>query len=129
MKIESQSKIEISDEIKPRAFRKLGLPLEWDRFVDELAMPSSWSINSLMILGLRIYRTLRPDFIGNRCGFEPSCSRYSEICFRAYGSWRGLMMTIDRLSRCDGKTGGLDLPSNGKCTQLELKEKIHALQN
>lgn len=34
------------------------------------------------------------------CRFTPSCSEYSLVALRTHGSWRGLWLTIRRLSRC-----------------------------
>ena len=38
---------------------------------------------------------------GNRCGFRPSCSRYGYTAVSTQGPVLGLMMTGDRLMRCN----------------------------
>ena len=37
------------------------------------------------------------------CRFYPSCSSYSIEAFNKYGFIKGLIKTIDRLSRCNSK--------------------------
>jgi putative membrane protein insertion efficiency factor len=34
------------------------------------------------------------------CRFTPSCSEYSLVALRTHGPWRGLWLTLRRLSRC-----------------------------
>ena len=36
------------------------------------------------------------------CNFTPSCSRFSQLAIQRYGLWKGLMLTGDRLYRCNG---------------------------
>jgi putative membrane protein insertion efficiency factor len=67
---------------------------------------------------------VRPDFIGKRCAFEPSCSRYAELSLRMFGFWRGSILTVRRLQRCQACNGGLDLPpSIEESSKTELEEK------
>ncbi|WP_461479024.1 membrane protein insertion efficiency factor YidD [Pararhodobacter aggregans] len=58
----------------------------------------------------RLYRRIRPRKIGDRCAFEPSCSRYAEVSFRIFGLRKGAVLTLSRLRRCNAHHGGLDLP-------------------
>jgi putative membrane protein insertion efficiency factor len=47
-----------------------------------------------------IYRwTLKP-FLGWRCRHLPTCSEYALEAIAANGPWRGLWLTVSRLSRC-----------------------------
>jgi len=51
----------------------------------------------------------------DRCGFRPSCSRYGDQAIREQGPVVGVMMTADRLTRCNifERPGYRRLP-NGK---------------
>lgn len=54
----------------------------------------------LFILGVRGYqRTLGP-VLGGQCRFSPSCSYYSIEAFERHGAWRGLVLTLRRIGRC-----------------------------
>lgn len=45
------------------------------------------------------------------CRFTPSCSEYSIIAFKKYGSLKGLKLTVNRIQRCNGDShGGIDYP-------------------
>ncbi len=39
-------------------------------------------------------------FLGVRCRHAPSCSAYAAEAFRRHGAWRGLWLTLSRISRC-----------------------------
>lgn len=58
---------------------------------------------------IHLYRwTLKP-FIGNQCRHLPSCSEYGLEAIERNGAWRGLWLTVSRLSRCrPGGTHGFD---------------------
>lgn len=36
------------------------------------------------------------------CNFTPSCSRFGMACIQEYGMLRGILLTADRLLRCNG---------------------------
>lgn len=108
--VTSQVHMEVTEEMRPRAMRALGIPLAWDQAIDQLAKPTSLTPSSLFALACVAYRKIRPTKIGNRCCFEPSCSRFSEVSFRMFGFRRGLALTYSRLSRCKAGNGGVDLP-------------------
>jgi uncharacterized protein len=59
---------------------------------------------------LRWYRTRITPTLGQRCVFEPSCSRYAELAFRERGLFRGVWLIIRRLFGCRPGAGGVDLP-------------------
>lgn len=54
----------------------------------------------LALSALQLYQQRISPLIGPKCGFKPSCSRYSVQVIRDYGMLRGLVMTADRLLRC-----------------------------
>ncbi|MBE6381138.1 MAG: membrane protein insertion efficiency factor YidD [Lentisphaerae bacterium] len=55
----------------------------------------------LPLLLIKIYQLTLSPFIGQCCRFEPSCSRYSAEAFRTHGFWRGLILTVYRIIRCN----------------------------
>jgi putative component of membrane protein insertase Oxa1/YidC/SpoIIIJ protein YidD len=81
-----------------------------DAEIDCQPLPSrpGWLRYSLM--SLRWYRRVRPVSIGQRCVFDPSCSRYAELALRKRGALKGLAAIIGRLHRCKPGNGGTDLP-------------------
>lgn len=106
------SDVQVPDELRPRVARQLGLPLKWDVAIDALPSPSLTDGRGWFVLLCRLYRRVRPRSVGNRCAFEPSCSRYAEIAFRAFGAKTGLKLTLGRLKRCRANNGGVDLPAS-----------------
>ncbi len=57
---------------------------------------------------IRFYQNNISEKLGNRCVFDPSCSRYSELAFREKGFLKGMSLTINRLKRCKPENGGID---------------------
>lgn len=51
---------------------------------------------------------------GPNCAFRPTCSAYGRRAIREHGPLRGVVLTADRLTRCNpGATGGYDpVPDN-----------------
>jgi len=55
---------------------------------------------SLLKLPIHVYRwTLKP-LLGWECRHLPSCSEYGLEAIDANGAWKGLWLTISRISRC-----------------------------
>lgn len=66
----------------------------------------------LALSTLQLYQHRISPLIGPKCGFKPSCSRYSVQAIRNYGLPRGLVMTANRLLRCH-YCAGLYYPREG----------------
>lgn len=81
-----------------------------DAEVDALPIPSRSFWLRICVWLLRCYRSKIAPRIGQRCVFEPSCSRYSELAFRRNGFLNGLLATLGRLYRCRPGFGGIDIP-------------------
>lgn len=81
-----------------------------DSQVDTLPMPPGPSWLRLCIRLLRWYRVRISPRLGQRCVFEPSCSRYAELALRRRGFIMGSLLTISRLYRCRPGAGGMDMP-------------------
>lgn len=66
-------------------------------------------MQSLLILLIRVYRYVLSPWLGTRCRFEPSCSRYAMQAIQEYGALKGSWLAARRLVRCHPfHPGGLD---------------------
>tara|TARA_B110000259_G_C13956481_1_gene378932 strand:+ start:264 stop:620 length:357 start_codon:yes stop_codon:yes gene_type:complete len=79
-----------------------------DLKIQNLPVPKKPIWLNITVLILRFYQNNISEKLGNRCVFDPSCSRYSELAFREKGFFRGMSLTINRLKRCRPKNGGVD---------------------
>jgi uncharacterized protein len=60
-------------------------------------------------LPIHAYRFLVSPFVGPRCKYHPSCSRYALDAIREWGVVRGLVLAAWRLLRCNPWShGGVD---------------------
>ena len=55
---------------------------------------------ALPLLLIKIYQLTLSPYIGQCCRFTPSCSRYSAEAYKVWGFWRGTILTVWRLLRC-----------------------------
>jgi uncharacterized protein len=53
-----------------------------------------------LVVTIRIYQLLLSPLLGNCCRFEPSCSRYAQLCIERVGPIRGCWLALLRLLRC-----------------------------
>jgi len=81
-----------------------------DAEVDALPLPVGPYWLRFCIQMLRWYRSRISLRLGQRCVFEPSCSRYAELAFRRRGFFIGNLLTLRRLCRCRPGAGGVDVP-------------------
>lgn len=66
-------------------------------------------MRKVLISLIRLYQIVLSPWLGNNCRFSPSCSQYATDAIATHGSWRGMTMTIRRLSRCHPwHAGGYD---------------------
>jgi putative membrane protein insertion efficiency factor len=64
--------------------------------------PLETSVTRQVFLGvLDFYRGVISPVNGARCGFSPSCSTFGRQAVKEYGPFQGVMMTADRLTRCN----------------------------
>lgn len=96
--------------IAPSVLRAFAGATVLDSEIDALEVPPGplWLLGCISMI--RWYRRVRPPSIGQRCVFDPSCSRYAEMAFRKRGLLRGLATVLLRLHRCRAGNGGTDLP-------------------
>ena len=65
--------------------------------------PQEVSELKLVATGLiRLYQKFISSQDGPSCNFLPSCSRFGMGCIQEYGMFRGILLTADRLIRCNG---------------------------
>lgn len=66
---------------------------------------------SLVILIVRVYQLTISPWLGRRCRFEPSCSRYMIEAVQKYGCLHGTAKGVVRICRCHPwHPGGWDPP-------------------
>jgi uncharacterized protein len=66
-------------------------------------------VRHLGIAAVMLYRWTIGQVVGGRCKYHPSCSEYAIDALRAYGLWRGSVLTVWRLLRCNPWShGGVD---------------------
>jgi putative membrane protein insertion efficiency factor len=53
-----------------------------------------------LIALIRIYQWVISPMIGPRCRFNPSCSQYALEAFKKHGLFKGLWLSVRRISRC-----------------------------
>lgn len=54
----------------------------------------------LLLFVLRQYKRWLSPLLGARCRFHPSCSDYARQAIERHGSWRGSVLALWRLARC-----------------------------
>ena len=65
--------------------------------------PQETSELKLAATGLiRLYQKFISSQDSPTCSFSPSCSRFGMACIQEYGVLRGVLLTADRLIRCNG---------------------------
>lgn len=66
-------------------------------------------LTALVLLPIRIYRRLVSPLLGARCRYYPTCSQYAEQAVRELGPFRGTIVAVWRVLRCNPmSSGGLD---------------------
>ena len=55
---------------------------------------------AMLVAPLRLYQWCISPLFPAACRFEPSCSQYAVEALQRHGPWRGLGLTLRRLSRC-----------------------------
>lgn len=51
---------------------------------------------------IRLYQKFISSQDGPSCGFNPSCSRFGMAAIKEFGILQGVLLTADRLLRCNG---------------------------
>lgn len=103
----------VADEAADLGFiRKVNPMLAEDRMPQQKSdlAKSALRLNPREISELKLVATglirLYQKFISSQdrpaCNFQPTCSRFGMACIQEYGVLRGILLTADRLLRCNG---------------------------
>ena len=64
----------------------------------------------VLVALIRLYQIALSPFFGQQCRFNPTCSYYAIESIQKHGAWRGLGLTLKRISSCQPwHAGGSDL--------------------
>lgn len=102
--------LHVDASLVPSTLRAFVGTTPMDAEIDTLPIPAKPFWLRICVQSLRWYRRTVSPRVGQRCGFEPSCSRFSELAFRRHGFVKGLVATVRRLHRCRPGSGGVDIP-------------------
>lgn len=62
-----------------------------------------------LLLLLGIYKRTISRLLGPRCRFHPGCSDYARVALLRFGPWRGTLLALWRVLRCQPLCeGGVD---------------------
>jgi putative component of membrane protein insertase Oxa1/YidC/SpoIIIJ protein YidD len=100
----------VDDVLAPAVLRAFAGATPLDAYVDALPIPKGRTWLAGVIRGLRWYRARVSPVLGQRCVFEPSCSRYAELVLRQRRPADAIVAIVHRLRRCRPGRGGIDLP-------------------
>ena len=67
-----------------------------------------------VIAPIKLYQFAISPYLGNRCRFYPSCSHYAEEAISTHGVFRGGLMALFRILRCQPFCKGGHDPVPGK---------------
>jgi len=66
-------------------------------------------VTRILLALLAIYKRTLSPLLGARCRFHPSCSDYARGAVTRFGPWRGSLLALWRIGRCQPLcTGGFD---------------------
>lgn len=54
----------------------------------------------IAILFIKLYQMLLSPLLPNACRFTPTCSQYTIEALKKHGFFKGLWLSIKRISRC-----------------------------
>ncbi|WDF67898.1 membrane protein insertion efficiency factor YidD [Sphingobacterium oryzagri] len=60
-----------------------------------------WPLQGLFILIIRFYQLVISPFLGANCRYTPTCSQYGKEAILKYGPFKGGLMAIRRILRCN----------------------------
>lgn len=58
-------------------------------------------MKSLIIRGIRFYQRKISPLFGPRCRFYPTCSQYAVEAVERFGAFKGSLLAVSRLMRCN----------------------------
>jgi putative membrane protein insertion efficiency factor len=67
------------------------------------------SLKQAILFLLAAYKRLLSPLFGARCRFHPSCADYARVAIARFGAWRGGLLAVWRIARCQPlSAGGFD---------------------
>ncbi|MDP1993100.1 MAG: membrane protein insertion efficiency factor YidD [Syntrophales bacterium] len=63
--------------------------------------PETSAVKLVFLGAIDVYRSRISPIQGQRCGFYPTCSAFGRQAVSEYGALQGVIMTADRLTRCN----------------------------
>jgi putative membrane protein insertion efficiency factor len=57
-------------------------------------------MKKVLITFIKVYQVALSPFFGQQCRFTPTCSDYAIESIQKHGTFKGLFLTIKRLSHC-----------------------------
>ena len=64
-------------------------------------MKTLLKILALPFIGMiKLYQLIISPWLGPSCRFTPTCSQYGLEAFKKYGVFKGIWLTVKRISRC-----------------------------
>lgn len=93
-----------SDEVVDLAFIRKVNPMTKPKPQESIRFnPEETSELKIVAIGLiRFYQKFISSQDRPTCNFHPTCSRFGMACIQEYGVVRGILLTADRLLRCNG---------------------------
>ena len=94
----------VSDEATDLAFIRQVNPVTILKS-QEVIRFNPWETSELKLAAtglIRLYQKFISSQDSPACNFQPTCSRFGMTCIREYGVARGILLTADRLLRCNG---------------------------
>ena len=82
----------------------------WGNFYNINKFNGGYKIKQILTSLIRTYQHIAPKSLRESCRFEPSCSNYMILAIEKHGSVKGVLMGIQRLSKCRYPNGGIDYP-------------------
>lgn len=87
----------------------------------------SGPLTALALFPIRIYRRLVSPLLGPRCRYYPTCSAYAEQAVRELGPFRGTILAVWRVLRCNPmSSGGLDPLENRRLFRSDPPDSADA---
>ena len=87
----------------------------------------------LFLLPVRIYQKLISPALGQNCRYFPSCSHYFIDAVKKNGIFKGSLLGVSRIGRCNALyTGGVDTPPRSLPTKFlpaYIKKKYQHFRN
>jgi putative membrane protein insertion efficiency factor len=74
---------------------------------------------------IRLYQLVLSPWIGQQCRYYPTCSNYALEAIHRFGPWRGSLLGIRRILKCNPWFGGgLDpVPDSEHSASSELRNR------